>query len=99
LTITIVIAVIIALFTVFAAKKYSALLPSILFALITEAEREFGSGTGQLKLAIVLERLSPLIPAFMRPFLTVATLERLIEFALESAKLKWTTNPKLIHSA
>jgi hypothetical protein len=84
---------------VLAVKKRWDLLGKILFGLVTWAEREFGSGTGSLKLAAVTEKLYPHIPAVIRLFISAAQLEHMIEQALADAKLKWSGNPKLVDGA
>jgi hypothetical protein len=80
-------------------KRRWDLLDRVLFALVTWAEREYGSGTGTLKLAMVLERLYPHIPAIIRIFVSAKKLERLVDQALEAAKERWNKNPKLIETA
>jgi hypothetical protein len=80
-------------------KKRWDLLDKLLFGLVTWAEREYGNGTGLLKLAEVMQRLYPHIPFLIRVFLSTAQLEKLVNDALVSAKEKWDKNPKLIESA
>jgi hypothetical protein len=78
-----------------AVKKRWDLLDKVLFGLVTWAEREYG-GTGALKLAAVIEKLYPHIPAIIRAFISTAKIEELIDKALDAAKLRWDKNPKLI---
>ena len=84
------------LVAVLIARKEWALLDKMLFALVTWAEREYGSGTGSLKLAVVLEKIYPHIPWIVRIFVSSAKLEKLIDAALSAAKAKWAANPRLI---
>ncbi|GHU90693.1 hypothetical protein FACS1894202_10910 [Clostridia bacterium] len=77
------------------AKKQYAILDKIIFVLVTEAEKKYGSGTGTAKLAAVIEWLYPKIPAVIRLFLTYAQLEKLIERVLADAKQRWEKNPNL----
>jgi hypothetical protein len=77
-------------------KKQWAVLDKMLFALVTWAEREYGGGTGNLKLAAVIEKIYPRIPAVIRLFMSPTALVRLIEKALEQAKLQWGQNPALL---
>ena len=91
-----VVVVAIAFIVVLIVKKQWAVLDQILFALVTWAEREYGGGTGNLKLAAVIERVYPNIPAIIRLFVSTAALEKLIEKALEEAKLRWEKNPALL---
>ncbi len=79
-------------------RKEWGLLDKIMFAAVTWAEREYGTGTGALKLAAVVERVYPMIPAVIRFFLTEAALTRLIENALAAAKARWDANPALLAS-
>jgi hypothetical protein len=77
-------------------KKRRDLLGVVLFGLVTWAEREYGGGTGTLKLALVIEKVYPHIPTIIRAFVSTAKLEQMIDNALQAAKLKWDKNPKLI---
>ena len=61
----------------------------ILFHLVTEAEKIYGSGTGQMKLAYVTERAYNSLPSIVRAFITCERLKELIESALARAKLAW----------
>lgn len=91
-----VVVVAIAFIILLIVKKQRTVLDQILFALVTWAEREYGGGTGNLKLAAVIERVYTNIPAIIRLFVSTATLEKLIEKALEEAKLLWEKNPALL---
>lgn len=77
-------------------KKQWGILDKMLFALVTWAEHEYGGGTGNLKLAAVIEKVYPHIPAIIRLFLSTAALEKIIEKALEEAKKRWEQNPVLL---
>jgi hypothetical protein len=90
----IVLAAVVAVVVVVVKKRWD-LLDKILFALVTEAERQFGTGTGQLKLAAVVTQVTPYIPSILRIFVTQERLETLVNKALDEAKLKWAANPKL----
>jgi hypothetical protein len=94
-----VVVAIIAVIVFLIVKKQWGVLDKMLFALVTWAEREYGGGTGNLKLAAVIERLYPHIPAIIRLFLSTATLEKMIEQALEEAKKRWDQNPVLLAQA
>lgn len=91
-----VIVIIIAFIVFLIVKKQWPVLDQILFALVTWAEREYGGGTGTLKLAAVVEKVYPKIPAIIRLFISTATIEKLIEKALKEAKLRWEKNPALL---
>lgn len=93
-----IVAVVIAFVVFLIVKKQWAVLDKMLFALVTWAEREYGGGTGNLKLAAVIEKIYPRIPAVIRFFISTDALVRLIEKALEQAKLQWGQNPALLSS-
>lgn len=91
-----VVVIVIAAVVFLIVKKQWGLLDKMLFALVTWAEREYGGGTGNLKLAAVIEKVYPHIPAVIRLFISTATLEVLIEKALAEAKKRWDANPALL---
>lgn len=64
----------------------------MLFNLVTEAERAYGSGTGTLKLAQVMDQIYPKLPAVVKTFITEDALIRWIEDALACAKEHWAVN-------
>lgn len=67
----------------------------MLYALVTEAEKEFGGGTGSLKLASVMTEIYPKIPAIIKIFLSDKMLANWIEEALVRAKEDWHENDKI----
>jgi hypothetical protein len=77
-------------------KRQWELLRYVVFALVTEAERQYGSGTGRLKFAEVVKALTPYVPAIIRAFVSNTKLEALVESVLEQAKELWAGNPKLL---
>lgn len=76
-------------------KGNKSVVTRMLFNLVTEAEKEYGSGTGALKLAQVMTEIYPKLPAIIKAFASEDLLTKWIEEALEAAKQKWTTNPAL----
>ena len=82
----IVFAVLAVLLTLRGKKKIVA---QMLYFLVTEAERVYGSGTGSVKLAYVIEKAYKALPAVIRIFLTYDRLKELIESALSRAKESW----------
>jgi len=80
---------------IFAIKGEMGILFSIAFRLVTEAEKQYGSGTGLLKKAAVIEWLYDKVPAVLRLFFAKEQLEQIIEEALATAKQKWETNPSI----
>lgn len=77
-------------------KKDLSLVRQQLFSLVTEAEREYGSGTGVLKLASVVTAIYPKLPKLFKTLVTEKKLVSVIEDVLTEAKKKWTSNEKLI---
>lgn len=88
--------IIIAGITVLIIRKEWGKLKTMLFALVTTAEQEFGPGTGKLKFAAVFERLAPHIMTIIKLFIPNEKIEELIEKALEVARQEWEKNPKLL---
>ncbi len=72
-----------------------SLLENLLFTLVIRAEREFGSGTGELKRAAVLDWVYERLPKILTLIISRSTIERLLESALEYAKKKWGANALL----
>lgn len=61
----------------------------MIYALVNEAEEIYGSKTGKLKFAYVVEKIYTMLPAFFKVFITYNTLEKWIEKALVEAKEFW----------
>ena len=70
-------------------------LKKILFNLVTQAEKQFGSGTGELKFAAVADWIYQRIPAVLKLLFTSSDIEKMIEAALEEAKKAWGANENL----
>ena len=71
------------------------ILKQILFNLVTQAEKQFGSGTGSLKYAAVADWIYQRIPAVLKLLFTSSDIEKMIEAALEDAKKAWGANENL----
>lgn len=71
------------------------ILKQILFNLVTQAEKQFGSGTGPLKYAAVADWIYQRIPAVLKLLFTSSDIEKMIEAALEEAKKAWGANENL----
>lgn len=71
------------------------ILKQILFNLVTQAEKQFGSGTGSLKYAVVADWIYQRIPAVLKLLFTSGDIEKMIEAALEEAKKAWGANENL----
>lgn len=78
-----------------AVRGQTKSLEGILFALVTQAEKEFGGGTGELKLATVIKWAYEKMPTWARAFITVERLTNMINQAVETAKEKWDNNPAI----
>jgi hypothetical protein len=90
-----IVAAVIALVVLLIVKKQYAILDKIIFALVTEAEKKYGDGTGAVKLAAVIEWVYPKIPAVIRLFITAEKLTAIIERVLGDAKERWEKNPNI----
>lgn len=71
------------------------ILKQILFNLVTQAEKQFGSGMGSLKYAAVADWIYQRIPAVLKLLFTSSDIEKMIEAALEEAKKAWGANENL----
>ena len=81
-----------ALVVVLIKRGETKILKNILFKLVTQAEREFGSGTGTLKYAAVSDWLYQRMPAVLKFLFTEKDIDSMIESVLAEAKAKWGTN-------
>lgn len=73
-------------------KGNKSVIMKMLFDLVTQAEKEYGGGTGALKLAAVIDQIYPKLPAVIKTFITVDRLSGWVEDALNEAKKKWQSN-------
>lgn len=90
-----VVLVFLGLIVVLVKRGETAVLKKILFGLVTQAEKEFGGGTGKLKLATVSDWIYQRIPAVLKLLFSQKDIESLIESALEEAKKAWGNNEKI----
>ncbi len=86
----IVIAIAAMVFAVFKGNK--SVVVDMLVALVTVAEKEYGGGTGVLKLASVIDAIYPKLPTIIKTFITSKMLKKWVEDALKMAKKKWEAN-------
>ena len=84
-----------ALVVVLIKRGETKILKQILFNLVTQAEKQFGSGTGSLKYAAVADWIYQRIPAVLKLLFTSSDIEKMIEAALEGAKKAWGANENL----
>lgn len=66
----------------------------MLFYLVTEAERHFGGGTGELKYAAVTTWIYEKLPAVVRFFFTAKQIDKLIEDAVNEMQDYLSKNGK-----
>ena len=90
-----VIVAFLALVVVLIKRGETKILKQILFNLVTQAEKQFGSGTGSLKYASVADWIYQRIPAVLKLLFTSSDIEKMIEAALEEAKKAWGANENL----
>ncbi len=84
-----VILIFIGLIIFFAVKGKKKIVYKMLYALVTEAEKIYGSGTGSVKFAYVVEKVYSYMPAILKVFITYDALRDMIERALKEAKIAW----------
>lgn len=80
-------------FAVFKGNK--SVVMSMLEALVTEAEKQYGGGTGPLKLASVIDIIYPKLPTIIKMFITDKRLKKWVDDALVIAKEKWAQNENI----
>lgn len=90
-----VIVAFLAVVAVLIKRGETKILKQILFNLVTQAEKQFGSGTGSLKYAAVADWIYQRIPAVLKLLFTSSDIEKMIEAALEEAKKAWGANENL----
>lgn len=73
-------------------KGQKKIVYKILYALITEAEKQFGGGTGELKQAYVIEKIYNALPAVLKSVISAERLGKWVDDALIKAKAKWGEN-------
>lgn len=81
-----VVVLFIAICIVLVRKGSAKYVKQMLFYLVTQAEAEFGSGTGDLKYAAVTTWLYERIPAILKFFFTAKQIDAMIEAAVEQMK-------------
>lgn len=67
-------------------------LAPVALVLVTDAEIEFGGGTGPLKRSYVIDELYKRIPDEYKKYITVENLDVIINKALEEAEKLWSEN-------
>ena len=67
----------------------------IALVLVTDAEIQFGGGTGPLKRSYVIDELYKRIPDEYKKYITEDNLDSIINKALEEAERLWVNNPRV----
>lgn len=68
----------------------------VVLSLVVQAEKALGSGTGELKYAMVVERVYAVLPAILRFLITKKELDKLIEEAVQYMKKYLTEGRNLL---
>ena len=68
----------------------------VALASVTDAERQYGAGTGELKMSACLAKLIELLPEAVVELVPKDELQKALEKALVLAKEKWLKNPRLL---
>lgn len=68
----------------------------IILALVIQAEQALGSGTGELKYAMVVERAYDVLPTLIRFLITKKELDNLIEEAVQYMKIQLSDGYNLL---
>ena len=84
-----------ALIVVLVKRGETKVLNKVLFSLVTQAEKQFGGGTGKLKLAAVSDWIYQRIPAVLKLLFSEKDIESMIETALAEAKKAWGNNENI----
>lgn len=85
----IVILLFIGLIVFLALRGKKQIIYKMLYALVTEAEKQYGAGTGSIKFAEVMTKVYSMLPGVIKIFITYDTLSKWIEDALADAKNHW----------
>ena len=79
-----------------AQKIALSIIQHVGFALVTDAERQYGAGTGELKMSACVTKLIELLPEKIVRVLPEDFLKEQLEAILSAAKEKWNKNPRLL---
>ena len=83
--------------TLAAAEEFAAnIIMAVGLKLVTDAERQYGAGTGQLKMASAVAELIKLLPDWVVERVPKSWLMERLESVLTAAKVKWNANPNLL---
>lgn len=74
----------------------ASVISRVALALVTDAERTYGEGTGELKMSACIAKLIEMLPASVVEIVPKSFLQESLEKALAIAKLKWAKNARLL---
>ena len=86
---TVLVLIFIGVIVFLALRGKKNIIYKMIYTLVDEAEKLYGSKTGKMKFAYVMEKVYAKLPAIFRIFITYSTLEKWIEKALAEAKEYW----------
>lgn len=86
----------IALIVVLALRGKKQIIYKMLYTLVTEAEKQYGAGTGSIKFAEVMTKIYSMLPTVIKIFITYDTLANWIEDALAEAKDRWKNEAGIV---
>ena len=89
----------IAVIVVLALRGKKQIIYRMLYALVTEAEEKYGSGTGSIKFAEVMTKIYGKLPVIIKVFITYDKLTDWIEKALTEAKEDWKKKAEITEIA
>jgi hypothetical protein len=72
------------LYFIFIIKNHKAVLCKVALALVAQAEKEYGGGTGAIKYAVVVAQLYKCVPLIVRPFVSEAMLGEIVDEAVKT---------------
>ena len=67
----------------------------IALGLVTDAEAQYGGGTGKIKRAYVIDELYSRIPDEFKPYVTEQNLDAILTKALDETKVLWEENTQI----
>ena len=89
------IVVVVAIIAVCIFRGNKSVVMRMLYAAVTEAEKEYGGGTGSLKLAEVISGIYPKLPGIIKAVVNEDILTDWVEEALDMAKDTWAKNANI----
>lgn len=74
----------------------ASVISRVALALVTDAERTYGEGTGELKMSACIAKLIEMLPASVVEIVPKSFLQESLEKALAIAKTKWASNKRML---